>query len=378
MAVEQRIALRRSTAVIDGDRITVRPSRGQLIAPAIQVGIALAALALLIAFFDALPLLVLALLLVVVMLFGPVAVLGFVFGLFGSSMVVDGAKGSAHWQQGFLGLGIGTTTSVPFARIVSVEVNGDYDADLTYGGRADMVTWDVELVRDDERRLQVGSVVVARPTRRRGARAREPARRRDQPARPGRSATRGAPARGAARGQRGVRARAAAAAAAARAARGAPAARGGEPVIVDGDRAWELLRDHRSIAVVARSARLTRPWYGVTQYLIEAGYDVQIVNPLLRRALGRRCYDSIAELPRPVEIVDVFRRVPEVPAVVEDASPRRRRSCGYSSRSCTKKQSRAPRRPGCRWSSIAARRSSTRRCSPLAPMSKSRLMPERC
>jgi predicted CoA-binding protein len=90
-------------------------------------------------------------------------------------------------------------------------------------------------------------------------------------------------------------------------------------VIVDGERAWELLRDKRSIAVVARSKRTTRPWHGVAGYLIEAGYDVQLVNPLLDEAHGRRCYDSVLELPRPVEIVDVFRRVPEVPSVVEDA-----------------------------------------------------------
>ncbi len=43
------------------------------------------------------------------------------------------------------------------------------------------------------------------------------------------------------------------------------------------------------------------------------------MNPLLDEALGRRCYDSVSELPERVDIVDVFRRVPEVPGVVEDA-----------------------------------------------------------
>lgn len=90
-------------------------------------------------------------------------------------------------------------------------------------------------------------------------------------------------------------------------------------MIVDSERAWELLRDMRSIAVVARSKRLTRPWHGVAGYLIEAGYDVQLVNPLLDEAHGLPCYNTVQELPRPVEIVDVFRRIPEVPSVVEDA-----------------------------------------------------------
>ena len=43
------------------------------------------------------------------------------------------------------------------------------------------------------------------------------------------------------------------------------------------------------------------------------------MNPLLDEALGRRCYDSVGELPERVDIVDVFRRVPEVPGVVDDA-----------------------------------------------------------
>ena len=80
-----------------------------------------------------------------------------------------------------------------------------------------------------------------------------------------------------------------------------------------------LLREARTIAVVARSNRTTRPWHEVADYLIEAGYRVYLVNPLLDEALGRRCYDSVSELPERVDIVDVFRRVPEVPGVVEDA-----------------------------------------------------------
>ena len=46
-------------------------------------------------------------------------------------------------------------------------------------------------------------------------------------------------------------------------------------MIVDGERAWELLRDARSIAVVARSMRTTRPWHGVVGYLI--GMRTQVV-----------------------------------------------------------------------------------------------------
>jgi hypothetical protein len=90
-------------------------------------------------------------------------------------------------------------------------------------------------------------------------------------------------------------------------------------MIVDGDRAWEVLRDHPRLAIVARSKRTDRPWHDVAGYLIAEGYDVQLVNTLLDEAHGRPCYNSLAELPEPFDIVDVFRRVPEVPGVVDEA-----------------------------------------------------------
>ncbi len=80
-----------------------------------------------------------------------------------------------------------------------------------------------------------------------------------------------------------------------------------------------LLREARSVAVVARSPRIDRPWHRIASYLVDAGYKVQLVNPQLDEALGRRCYDRVQELPTPVDIVDVFRRGPETPPVAEDA-----------------------------------------------------------
>ncbi len=90
-------------------------------------------------------------------------------------------------------------------------------------------------------------------------------------------------------------------------------------MIVDGDRAWEVLRDHPRLAIVARSKRTDRPWHDVAGYLIAEGYDVQLVNTMLDEAHGRPCYDSLADLPEPFDIVDVFRMIPEVPGVVDEA-----------------------------------------------------------
>ena len=80
-----------------------------------------------------------------------------------------------------------------------------------------------------------------------------------------------------------------------------------------------LLADARHIAVVARSPRLDRPWHEIASYLASAGYEVSLVNPELEEALGRRCYERVQDLPRAVDIVDVFRLPWETPAVAEDA-----------------------------------------------------------
>lgn len=90
------------------------------------------------------------------------------------------------------------------------------------------------------------------------------------------------------------------------------------------DPARGLLRDARTIAVVAAAARLDRPWHDVARYLIDAGYTVHLVNPVLlhrgrTEALDRPLYARVQELPEPVDIVDLFRRSVDVPPVVEDA-----------------------------------------------------------
>lgn len=159
----ERIALRRATATVREGSIVVRPARGQLLAAAAQLALAAGAVAAIALFLDRLPYWLLAALLLAAVFLGPVAALGFVFAVFGSSVVVDGRKRAAHWQQGFLGLGIGTTTSVPFGRIGHVAVSGDHDAAGADGEPPEVVTWLVELVRDDGRRFELGAVLAARP-----------------------------------------------------------------------------------------------------------------------------------------------------------------------------------------------------------------------
>ncbi|MPZ98379.1 MAG: CoA-binding protein [Dehalococcoidia bacterium] len=82
----------------------------------------------------------------------------------------------------------------------------------------------------------------------------------------------------------------------------------------------ELMRDARAIAVVGISPDPSRPSHDVARYLIEAGFEVYLVNPTEEgEILGRPVYARVQDLPEPVDIVDIFRRPALVVPLVQDA-----------------------------------------------------------
>ncbi|MCC6747061.1 MAG: CoA-binding protein [Deltaproteobacteria bacterium] len=81
----------------------------------------------------------------------------------------------------------------------------------------------------------------------------------------------------------------------------------------------ELLRQTRRIAVVGISAREERAGCYVPDYLRRRGYEILPVNPTLAEWQGLRCYAALAEVPGPLELVNVFRRSEEAGAVVDQA-----------------------------------------------------------
>ena len=82
-----------------------------------------------------------------------------------------------------------------------------------------------------------------------------------------------------------------------------------------------ILREARTIAVVGASANPARPSNFVLTYLASssADYEVWPVTPRGGEILGMRTYPSLADLPGPPDIVDVFRRESELPGVAEEA-----------------------------------------------------------
>jgi uncharacterized protein len=81
----------------------------------------------------------------------------------------------------------------------------------------------------------------------------------------------------------------------------------------------EILKNYRNIAVVGLSSNRARPSHGVAQYIKSAGYRVIPVNPNEKEVLGEKSYARLEDVPEKIEIVDIFRRAEEVPAVVESA-----------------------------------------------------------
>ena len=75
----------------------------------------------------------------------------------------------------------------------------------------------------------------------------------------------------------------------------------------------------RRIAVVGLSDDPSRPSFGVASYLLSAGKEIIPVNPNHERLMGLKCYPSLSAVPKPIDVVDVFRRVEFCADVVREA-----------------------------------------------------------
>jgi predicted CoA-binding protein len=81
----------------------------------------------------------------------------------------------------------------------------------------------------------------------------------------------------------------------------------------------EILKTHKTIAVVGLSSNPMRPSFEVTEYMQAAGYRIIPVNPNETEVLGEKSYARLEDVPEKIDIVNVFRRAGDVPPVVESA-----------------------------------------------------------
>lgn len=83
----------------------------------------------------------------------------------------------------------------------------------------------------------------------------------------------------------------------------------------------DILTGVRTIAVVGASPRRGRPSHGVMAYLQRHGYRSIPVNPNVAGGTihGETCYAALADIPEPIDMVDVFRRPQMAGGVVDEA-----------------------------------------------------------
>lgn len=81
----------------------------------------------------------------------------------------------------------------------------------------------------------------------------------------------------------------------------------------------KLLREAKSIAIVGASPNPARSSYFVGTYLQQSSsYRVYFVNPNADTILGEKAYPDLASLPEVPDIVDVFRKAGDIPAIIDD------------------------------------------------------------
>jgi len=81
----------------------------------------------------------------------------------------------------------------------------------------------------------------------------------------------------------------------------------------------EVILHSTTVAIVGRSNDHYYSSYQVGEYLQQHGYTVYSVNPNLDEIEGEPSYASLKDVPRPIDIVDVFRRSEFLSSVVDDA-----------------------------------------------------------
>jgi hypothetical protein len=81
-----------------------------------------------------------------------------------------------------------------------------------------------------------------------------------------------------------------------------------------------ILTTVKTIAMVGVSANTSRPSYFAFKYLLERGYRMIPVNPGLagQDLLGQRVYATLADVPEPVDMVDIFRASQYALAIVQE------------------------------------------------------------
>jgi len=156
------IALDRRICVVREDRIDIRPSPGAVILPLAAMLVSITCFVVIGLTINVLPVAALAILLIPNVLIFPLAAMGLVYSLIGAHVIVDRRKGSVTFQQGWIGLGLGTRELVPFEKIdhIALEETTLGEVESPWLAPVDVRVWEIVLVKGSEKRLSIGIVMI--------------------------------------------------------------------------------------------------------------------------------------------------------------------------------------------------------------------------
>jgi hypothetical protein len=161
------VYLNRRVAFIEPDRVNVRPALAAALFPLFGLVVGIGAFVSIVLWLDTLPFVLVLFLLVVAVVSIPLAGIGFVYTVAGANVVFERQKQSGVWQQGFLGMGVGTTELVPFWKIDQIRVE-ELTRERQRGQMQDVAQLEIVVVKVSGKRLPVGDIVVPRSMVRQG------------------------------------------------------------------------------------------------------------------------------------------------------------------------------------------------------------------
>jgi hypothetical protein len=165
--VKKIVYLNRRVAFIEPHRINVRPALAAALFPLFGLLVGAAAFVSILLWVGSMPFWLTLVLLGVAVMSLPLAGIGFVYTIAGTDVVFEKEKQSGVWQQGFLGMGVGTTELVPFWKIHEIRIE-EVTRGRQQGQLQDLAQLEIVLVKESGKRLRIGDTIVARSMVREG------------------------------------------------------------------------------------------------------------------------------------------------------------------------------------------------------------------
>lgn len=157
----REVLLHRSMAVVSDDKIEIKSARGLVVLPLLGLLVSFVLGTWVVMQDGGAPFWSLVLVLFLLLFLVPISVMSLVGSVVGADIVVDKTKGSATWQQGYLGMGIGTKELVPFHKIayLVITVEGD-EEDRWQDESDDLRQFALTLVKASGKHLKIAQVPV--------------------------------------------------------------------------------------------------------------------------------------------------------------------------------------------------------------------------